>query len=260
MRIDSHTHGDPASLQGDPEAYAASCRERGIHRIVLIETRERCLSAVDRFGDFVIPVAVVKMDDADAGEVVQCISSGCLGVKFIRPRAPYGDERYWPLYASLEELGATAVFHTGYLGFNGREMQPVQMEHMRAAQVEVVARRFPDLKILMAHFSNPWWDEAWKVSMSRENVYADLSGGTAILRSTRMWADLFAPNGEVLEASVRKLCFGSDTTYFREDSSPVGPYIAFYERLFDAIGLSDELRERVNSGNVEALFAARCSG
>ena len=254
MRIDSHAHGDPASLKGDPEAYVASCRERGVHQIVLIEKRDRCLSAMERFGDFVVPVAVVKMDDSSAGEVAQCISSGCRGVKFIRPRAPYGDERYWPMYARLEELRAPAVFHTGYLGFTGREAQPVHMEHMRAAEIEVIARRFPDLKILMAHFSNPWWEEAWKVSMSRENVYADLSGGTAILRSTRMWADLFAPNDEVLEASVRKLCFGSDVGYFLEGVHAFEPYIDFYETIFDRIGLSDELREVVNRGNARRIF------
>jgi predicted TIM-barrel fold metal-dependent hydrolase len=177
-----------------------------------------------------------------------------VGVKFIRPAAPYGDERYWPMYARLEELDAPAVFHTGYLGFHEREERPVWMEHMRAAQVEVVARRFPELVILMAHFSNPWWEEAWKVSWSRENVYADLSGGTAIRRSTRMWAEMFAPDGELLESSVRKLCFASDVVYFREGEYPFEPYIAFYERIFERIGLSDELQERVNRGNARSIF------
>ncbi len=125
---------------------------------------------------------------------------------------------------------------------------------MRAAQIEAMARRFPDLKILMAHFSNPWWEEAWKVSLSTPNVYADLSGGTAILRSTRMWAEMFAPEGRILEGSIRKLCFGSDTGYFREGEFPFEPYIAFYERLFDAVGLSEDLRQLVNRGNIRSLF------
>ena len=128
------------------------------------------------------------------------------------------------------------------------------MEHMRAAQVEPIARRFPELKILMAHFSNPWWEEAWKVSMSTKNVYSDLSGGTAILRSTRMWSDTFAPDGRLLEASIRKLCFGSDTPYFQKGELPFKRYIEFYERIFDAIGLPEELRDMVNRGNARSLF------
>ena len=254
MRIDSHAHGNAARFDGDPQAYVESCRARRVDGIVLIERRDRCLQAVEKFGDFVIPVAVVTMDTADAAEVEECIQSGCRGVKFIAPAAPYGDERYWPLYGKLEELGAPAVFHTGYLGFFGREERPVQMEHMRAAQIETIARRHPDLKILMAHFSNPWWEEAWKVSLSTRNVYADLSGGTAILRATRMWAEMFAPDGELLETSIRKLCFGSDVPYFRGEEFPFERYIAFYEKIFDAIGLSEELRDLVNCGNIRSLF------
>ncbi len=254
MRIDSHVHGDPDNWEGEPKAYVDVCRERGIEGVVLIESLERCLKAVERFGDFVIPVARVRMDACGAKEIEECVRSGAKGIKFIRPAAPYGDERYWPLYGKLEELGSAAVFHTGYLAFGKREERPVKMEDMRAAQVEVVSRRFPDLKILMAHFSNPWWEEAWKVMWTKKNVYADLSGGTAIHRATRMWAEMFAPDGEILEGSIRKLCFGSDMSYFREGKFGFEPYIRFYDTIFDRIGLSQELRELVNRGNVRKLF------
>jgi predicted TIM-barrel fold metal-dependent hydrolase len=254
MRIDSHVHGDPKAWQGDPKAYVEQCREREIEAVVLIEPLERCLEAVEKFGDFIIPVARVVMDASGAKEVEDCIKAGCRGIKFIRPAAPYGDERYWPMYGRLEELGAPAVFHTGYLGFREREDRPVRIEHMRAAQIDVIARRFPDLTILMAHFSNPWWEEAWKISWTRENVYADLSGGTALHRSTRMWAEMFAPDGQLLEGSIRKLCFGSDVRYFNEGQFPFEPYLAFHDRIFDRIGLSEELRELVNRGNVRHIF------
>ena len=253
MRIDCHTHGDPGRVQ-DPQAYVGACRELGIEAIVLIEPLERCLQAVERFGDFIIPVAWIDMDAAGVGEIEGCIEAGCRGIKFIRPAAPYGDERYWPLYGRLEELGAVAVYHTGYLGMHGREERPVQIEHMRAAQIDVIARRFPDLKILMAHFSNPWWEEAWKISWSHPNVYADLSGGTAIHRATRMWAETFAPDGELLESSARKLCFGSDVRYFQEGVFPFEPYVAFYDRILERIGASQALQELVLRGNIRALF------
>ena len=253
MFIDSHAHGDPAHTR-DPQAYVAACRQRGIEAIVLIEPLDRCLQAVERFGDFVIPVARVDMDVADAQEVEACLRAGCKGCKFIRPAAPYGDERYWPLYARIEELGAAAVFHTGYLAADGREQRPVHIEHMRAAQIDVIARRFPECKILMAHFSNPWWEEAWKISWSHPNVYADLSGGTAIHRSTRMWAECFAPDGELLESSARKLCFASDVRYFEEGEYPFAPYVAFYERILERIGASEALKEQVYRGNARALF------
>jgi len=259
MRIDCHVHGDPSSFHGDPKAYVEACRERGIEAVVLIEPLERCLEAVEKFGDFIIPVARVIMDASSPGEVEECIQAGCKGIKFIAPAKPYADERYWPLYGKLEEMGVPAIFHTGYLAFfpqlTGEDPKhPVWMEHMRAAQIEVISRRFPDLKILMSHFSNPWWEEAWKVSWTKPNVYADLSGGTAIRRSIRMWADLFAPDGNLFEGCVRKLCFGSDVHYFLEGQFPFENYCTFHDRIFDQIRLSPALRELVNRGNIRSLF------
>jgi hypothetical protein len=254
MYIDCHVHGDPDNIEDKPETYVDSCRKRGIEAIVLIEPLNRCLKAVKKFGDFIIPVAQVNMDASSRNEVEKCIKAGSKGIKFIRPTKPYGDKRYWPLYDKLEKLNAVAVFHTGYVFFDKREMHPVWIDHMRAAQVDVVARRFPDLKILMAHFSNPWWEEAWKVSWTRENVYADLSGGTAIHRSTHMWSEMFAPDGVLLEDSIKKLCFASDVPYFHEGVFLFEPYITFYEKIFNKIGLSKELRELVNRGNAKALF------
>jgi predicted TIM-barrel fold metal-dependent hydrolase len=188
------------------------------------------------------------------GDIERYMDRGCLGIKFIRPYHPYGDERYWPLYEAIERRGAVAVFHTGYLAFTGREARPIEFKHMRAAEIDTVARRFPDLKILMAHFSNPWWEEAWKVSWSRPNVYADLSGGTAIRRSLAMWSETFAPNGQLLADSVAKLCFGSDTSYFHPGVHGFGPYIEFYERLLERIAAPAALRRGVWAGTLLKLF------
>ena len=165
-------------------------------------------------------------------------------------------------YAKLVELNKPAVFHTGYLAplyrWSGESPEhPVWTEHMRPMQVEVVARRFPKLQIVMAHYGNPWFEEGWKVSWTKENVYGDLCGGTAIHRSIRFWADLFAPDGELFEESIVKLCFGSDMHVRRADDFTVDQYIRFYNRIYDAIGLSPELRELVNRGNTARIFGLK---
>jgi hypothetical protein len=69
-----------------------------------------------------------------------------------------------------------------------------------------------------------------------------------------MWAETFAPDGNLLESSVRKLCFASDVPYFREGAFPFEPYIAFYERILDRIGAAQALKEQVYRGNARALF------
>jgi predicted TIM-barrel fold metal-dependent hydrolase len=253
--IDCHVHGDPEVAE------APRCVEeyqrRGADAVVLIEPLRRCLAAIERLGDFVIPIAWIDMDSATTREIEECLDRGCRGIKFIDPDAPYGDERYWPLYEALQERGRTAVFHTGYFApeFSAKPT-PSRIEYMRAAQVDVVARHCPRLKILMAHFSNPWWEEGWKIAWSNPNVYADLSGGTAIHRSMSMWAEMFAPDGVVHEESICKLCFGTDVTCFDEGDYPFDEYLARYELLFDRIGVPPSLRERVLRLNALELFGA----
>jgi hypothetical protein len=118
-----------------------------------------------------------------------------------------------------------------------------------------MARRHPTLKILMAHFGNPWWEEAWKITFSNPNVYADLSGGTAIRRSMLMWRELFAPDGNQDSRVLAKLLFATDVLYLANPGSEgFESYCTFYDRLYDAVNASDEQRERINRGAVE------CSG
>jgi predicted TIM-barrel fold metal-dependent hydrolase len=261
QRIDAHNHMKLEKCEGDPKAHVEMYRALGIQKITVIAPLEECRAAMEKFGDFVIPCPRIDMDDCSSREIEEIIKSGCNAIKFIRPAAPYGDERYWKLYEKMESLGKTAVFHTGYLGGHKREDRPVHMEHMRAAQIEVVSRRFPDLKILMSHFSNPWWEEAWKIMWTKPNVYADLSGGTALRRSVAMWAEMFAPEGKLIEAAIRKLVFASDWVHFGgEAPEPWTETMEFYDAIFDRIHLSEDLRDVVNQGNARKLYGLEAPG
>jgi predicted TIM-barrel fold metal-dependent hydrolase len=254
MRIDAHVHGDISRLETAPEAYAQRCRELGIERIGLIEGLDRVMAAHGALPDFVIPIARLDIDVASVQRIHECIDAGAVAIKFIDPRFSYGDPRYDPLYAAISDRAKVAVFHTGYLGRSfGASSRPTDMALMRPAAVECLSRRHPDLRIIMAHYGNPWWEEAWKVAWSTPNVYADMSGGTAFRRSLSMWREMLAPNGVLDETSVVKLMFASDAAYF-EGESDVQPYFEFYDRLFDAVGAPESLRERVNRGNAAELF------
>ena len=261
LRIDSHAHGDPTAYRGSAAAYVRRMRREGIDGVLLIADGEQCVRGVGKFGEFIIPVAWAMLRELGTrdlrGEIERNLDRGCLGIKFIAPHYPYADERYWHLYDVVEQRGAVAVFHTGYLGFTSREPRPIQFKHMRAAEIDAIARRYPDLKILMAHFSNPWWEEAWKVSWTRKNVYADLSGGTAIRRSLAMWSETFAPNGQLMADSVEKLCFGSDTHYFHGGEHQFQPYIEFYEKLLERIQAPPSLRRKVWGGTLRKLFGLK---
>jgi hypothetical protein len=257
-RIDGHIHGNPADLKGSPAAYLRKLRAMGISAAVLVEEGALALAAARKLKGFIIPVAQIKMDECDPEEVGRWLDAGCRGIKFIAPHFPYSDGRYWPMYEAIEKHGAVAVFHTGYYRLRGREERPVNMQFMCAAEIDVIARRFTDLKVIMAHFSNPWWEEAWKVSWSNPNVYADLSGGTAFQRSLGMWAEIFAPNGRLMENSLCKLTFATDKAYFKgEEAHRVPPYIDFYQALFDRVGAPEKLRRAIWGETLLRLFGAK---
>ena len=270
MRIDAHAHGiyglppKPADL----ESYIAGCRTRGIDKMALIGGEEAMFEMQSKCPDFVIPIIYLDIDTAQPSDVRRVIDKGAKGIKFIYPMRSYGDDAYFPLYEEINRLGSTIVFHTGYVmvglfdGACGATAVPsylkpslVDISDMRPATIDRIVRGFPDLKILLAHFGNPWWEECWKMIASHKNVYADFSGGTAYRKSMTLWSEMFAPDGKLDAATAGKLCFASDFCYFL-DNNPFGfePFIDFYERFFDRVGMPDDLRLRINSGNSRHLF------
>jgi len=254
MRIDAHVHGDLSRLKVTPREYVEQCRQRRIEKVVLIQDPEPTMEAYRAMPDFIIPVPWVDTDTVTVREINEILDGGAVGIKFIDPQFSYGDTRYDPLYAAVSAKGKVVMFHTGYLAMGVFERaRPTDIRNMSPAAVDCMSRRHPDLKILMAHFGNPWWEEAWKIMWSVPNVYAELSGGTAFKRSIRMWAEIFAPNGVLDEESLGKVLYASDVSVFRENEG-FEPYFEFYDKLFDAVGASEEMRERVNRGNARMLF------
>jgi predicted TIM-barrel fold metal-dependent hydrolase len=261
MRIDAHTHGDIAKLEGPPADYVAQCRARGIERIVLIADPEPCRKAFEAVPDFVIPVPWVDIDKVTVKEIHDCFEWGAKGIKFIDPQFSYGDMRYDPLYHAIAERGKVCMFHTGYLAMGldafglPRKPRPTDIALMRPAAVDCMARRHSNLKILMAHFGNPWWEEAWKITWSNANVYAELSGGTAYRRSLRMWEDVFCPNGNLDTETLKRVLFATDVSYFRSPGHEgFEPYFEFYDKLYDVIKAPDDLREKINRATAMELF------
>jgi predicted TIM-barrel fold metal-dependent hydrolase len=254
MRIDAHVHGDFSRFSGSPPEYVEKCRAKGIERVVLISAPDSTLAAYQAMPEFIIPVPRVDIDATSVKEINGILDRGALGIKFIDPQFSYGDTRYDPLYAAIAARSKVAMFHTGYLAQGVFESsRPTDITLMRPAAIDCLSRRHRTLKILMAHFGNPWWEEAWKITWSTPNVYAELSGGTAYRRSLKMWGEIFAPNGVLDEESLGKVLFATDVSIFREHEG-FEPYFEFYDRLFDVVGASPELRERVNRGNAIKLF------
>ena len=275
MRIDAHTHGMHAEKDetgkyvlpivpiwkpGDSMDGINATRALGVEKIVLLDPPHVAFELAENLPDFCIPVPQVVMEESSPEEIDELFSRGARGIKFIAPMRSYGDNGYFPLYEAVRDNGGAAVFHTGFLSHGffhpghmlGRS-DYVDIADMRPAAIDRICRAFPDLKVLMSHFGNPWWEETWTVMKSNKNVYADLSGGTACKKAMTMWKEMFAPDGKLDEASVGKLCFASDGCALIADGG-LGRHVEHHDRLYDALGLPEALRRKIDWDNAAMLF------
>ena len=114
--------------------------------------------------------------------------------------------------------------------------------------VDDVAVDYPDVRFVICHLGNPWFQDAAEVLYKNDNVYADISGLTLgdfhyeferyMLQRVR---DMISYMGD----PARQLMYGTDWPLAGMRS---------YRRFFDSLELSDEAKEGIAWRNAAALF------
>jgi predicted TIM-barrel fold metal-dependent hydrolase len=195
--------------------------------------------------DTLIPFASIDPYKGRAGvrEARRLVEEhGVRGFKFhpsIQGFAP-DDRLAYPLYQAIEELGAVALFHTGQTGIGAgvRGGGGIRLKYSNPMLVDDVAVDFPDLRIILAHPSFPWQDEALAVATHKEHVYIDLSG----------WSPKYFPPQLVRYANSLlqdKVLFGSDYPVLTPDR-----WLADFAKL----EIKDSVREKILLRNAARLF------
>ena len=77
----------------------------------------------------------------------------------------------FPIYEYCQEAGLPVLFHTGTTGLGDTEIK-----YSKTELVDEVCQKFPDLKVVMAHFGWPWPDVAIAIALRNPNVFIDVSG------------------------------------------------------------------------------------
>lgn len=150
------------------------------------------------------------------------------------------DRGVYPIYEAAQEAGLVALFHSGQTGVGAgqRGGGGVRLKYSNPLHVDDVAVDFPDLKIILAHPSFPWQDEALSIAGHKPNVFIDLSG----------WSPKYFPANLIQYARTllkRKVLFGSDY-----------PAITAARWLleFDKLGFDDETRSLILKDNAAELL------
>jgi uncharacterized protein len=277
--IDVHTHAEIGRSGEDglpPEWRAAAAEYFGEDRTPTVEDvaayyRERNMAAVvftvDAItqtgraavpneeiaevaaanADVLIPFGSVDPHREDAVDEVRRLARdyGVRGFKFhpnIQAFFP-NDEAFYPIYSAIEEAGVPALFHTGHSGIGSGLPGGggVRLKYSNPMYVDDVAVDFPRLKIVLAHPSFPWQDEAISVALHKEQVYIDLSG----------WSPKYFPPQLVRFANTRlrnRVLFGSDFPLITPDR-----WLADFEQ----VEFKDEVRPLILKENAVRLLGLR---
>jgi predicted TIM-barrel fold metal-dependent hydrolase len=171
---------------------------------------EEVASSCAAHADVLIPFASVDPWKGQAGarEARRLVTGhGVRGFKFHPPLQGFApnDPLAYPMYAVLEELGVPALFHTGQTGIGAGVPGGggIRLKYANPMLVDDVAVDFPELRIILAHPSFPWQDEALAVATHKPYVHIDLSG----------WSPKYFPPRLVRYANSLlqdKMLFGSD--------------------------------------------------
>jgi len=110
---------------------------------------------------------------------------------------PPNDAVYYPLYAKCIELDLTCAVNTGIPG------PPVPGECQHPMHLDRVCLHFPELRLVMQHGADPWWETAIRLMIKYRNLYL----------MTSAYAPKYLPDSLVHYMNTRgqhKIMFASD--------------------------------------------------
>ncbi|NBM18633.1 amidohydrolase family protein [Streptomyces sp. GC420] len=153
----------------------------------------------------------------------------------------FPDDRIaYPLYEVIQETGTIALFHTGQTGIGAGVPGGggIRLKYSNPLHVDDVAADFPHMKIILAHPSFPWQDEALAVATHKPGVHIDLSG----------WSPKYFPPQLVKYANSLlqdKVLFGSDYPVITPDR---------WLADFDKLPIKEEVKPKILKGNAARLL------
>lgn len=169
-------------------------------------------------------------------------TGGIRGFKLHPPLQQFhaNDKIAYPFYEVLNEAKMPVIFHTGHSGI-GTGMPGgggVRLKYGNPMDIDDVAVDFPDMKIILAHPSFPWQDEAISVCLHKPQVYIDLSGW-----SPKYFSPILVQYANSL--LKKKMLFGSDYPLITPDR---------WMKDFSEAPFKDEVRPLILKENAVRLF------
>lgn len=250
---------NPAGAKGmlpSIQETAAYYRERNIAAVIFPVDAERetgfrrysnedVVQIAAENDDILIPFASIDPAKGKAGarEARRLVRDfGIKGFKFHPTMQGFfpNDRLAYPLYDSIAEDGAIALFHTGQTGV-GSGMpggMGMRLKYSNPMYLDDVAVDYPDMPIVLAHPSFPWTQEGLAVAQHKPNVFIDMSG----------WSPKYFPPIFIQYANTilkNKMLFGSDWPAITPDR---------WLADFETVGFREEVKPLLLKENARRLL------
>ncbi|MFN8488982.1 MAG: amidohydrolase family protein [Caldilineaceae bacterium] len=177
---------------------------------------------------------------------------GLQGIKLMPMYAGFypQDAQLDPLWTYAQKHNLPVLLHTGTTFISQATIETTLPRH-----IDVVARRFPEVRIIMAHLGHPFEGECVAVIRKHPHVYADVSA-----LHYRPW-QLFHSLMLVHEYGVwNKVLFGTDFPFTTVDASIAG-LRSLAEVKIDRFGLPlDKIEEMIHRDALPLLGLKHPSG
>lgn len=144
------------------------------------------------------------------------------------------DAKCYPVYAKCCELEAPIVITAGPARYTANTV----MDHTHPKEIDIVAKDFPELKIIVSHGAWPFVEEMIGVAFRNRNVFLEISE-----------YERFPGSGDFLEAAKGIL---ADQILFAS-ACPFVPYLEAAEQ-YQSFGFSREILEKIMYRNAAKLL------
>jgi len=177
------------------------------------------------------------------------MATGFKGVKLLPVNRCYrlSDPACRPFFEKAAELGAAMTVHYGVTVDPGGDLR-----YADPTDLSPVARDFPEVTFVIAHFGAGYLQEALRLGYQCKNVCLDSSG-------TNNWMDYDQHGFTLAEVFDRTLtALGPERVLFGTDSGTTAPYRAWIKhqqlRTLEELGLSERDRDLVARANAVRIF------
>lgn len=201
----------------------------GVDRAIIFSLRYKDSIGVDG-NDEVTAAAVAKYPDKFVGfaavdpRMPDCMDLlvhaiedlGLKGAKFgpIYNGVSLLDPRLEPIYAYLQKNNLPLTMHMGTT--YGRN---APVHYGRPLDVDTIALKYPDLKMIMAHMGHPWYEECIVVARKQPNVYCEVS---ALHYRPWQFYNILVCAQEYTIVDRSKIFWGTDFPFARVEESIAG--------------------------------------